>query len=664
MSRTYEQILSTTKKSPTFHLDVDGEDVAWIFVHNVDVKDDVKKICDSYKCRECTSRAKNMIRHEGRYGPMIFYDNDVSDEEVLKNLRDLSLRVCSNVSEVKVSLVTPETYPEINFTNKNSIRNEEEFSHFTIIPDKVSSPSAISRLTPLWNLMMYGIDERLEKFLTEDSRLSIPIILSCIQEIENREIYEHSAEWILKIQERFPKNFSYMTRNEKMELRIFAMMTGRATGSTHFGFSTSQNFISLLTMNSREAVKSTLNDRSSEQNYQRSGLIRQLDRHNVTSKFTVSLVWDGKEFKDDLDLQVVLPDGQICYYGNRNVCGHILDFDAGVSGCEDLPVENISCSGIDDVVIQVNNYQRRTRTKDIHATIFIREVGEEDIIIPIVWPVNRRSGDFMTIRTHIFENNQDSVPQMTDKLASATIAQDKSYQELIGNPTSVVATLSDVDGDVTLLPKMVKVTSASSDFLDMVKNTKKKPLHLSCLQEPKTIEDLVKLLKTGEHNVSIHLPDHSPGYIVNVSTASPTCMKSGKRKTSVSCHYEDKFKLPVLPTRSGTARLDSSWIDCSESSPYGYTNTRVIGIVNKDNKYFLALENSTLPRTNDFPLGGGFYPTDLSSIAHVHRTRWVYNHSTLRPSVPDSSELAIGTFLMGPKATIFLDGRRIVLDVC
>ena len=136
-------------------------------------------------------------------------------------------------------------------------------------------------------------------------------------------------------------------------------------------------------------------------------------------------------------------------------------------------------------------------------------------------------------------------------------------------------------------------------------------------------------------------------------------MKSGKTTTSVPCHYQDKFKLPVLPSKLGTGRLDESWVDKKSND----LRVRVTGILSKDDKYFFALENCVLPETDDFPIGGGFYPTYLSNISHTHRTRWTYNHFNMKPIVPPNSQLVIGTFILGKNATMFLDGRKIILDI-
>ena len=262
---------------------------------------------------------------------------------------------------------------------------------------------------------------------------------------------------------------------------------------------------------------------------------------------------------------------------------------------------------------------------------------------------------------------------MTPKAAAAAKAQNKDFDDLIGTPTSTIATLANiVGGEVTVVNRKSTAThhntntqSVTDSFNEMVMNAapspkKKTSLAASCSVNPRTVSELFTLInKGGEHDLTIHLPDHSPGYITNVSTCTDKALKSGKTTTSISCHYEDKFKLPVKPVKPGTARLDTSW-----AYPGMDGKAIVSGMVFINGKYFLALNGASLSRNSSFPSGGGFYPTDLSATGHVHRSRWTYYHSNLRPSTPFvDTHIAIGTFLTGETATVFLDGKKIVLTV-
>ena len=414
------------------------------------------------------------------------------------------------------------------YTDKNGKRSNEVFRHFTIFPSKVTSEKAYQRLFPLWNFLIHSTDERLKKFLTYDSRESMPIILSCIENCERPEIYLSSAKWLINIQNEFPKNYEIMTDTEKMNVKIFAMITGRAEGSKHYDFYTSSNFISMLTMNSREQVMASLNERSSDENYQRSALIRELDRHSITSKCTVSLVWDGEIYKDDLDLEVATP-GCVCSWRNKKVDGYTLDFDAGIHGKEINPVENISCVEGETITIRVNNFRRRTFNENIRATVFIREAGLDDIVLPIVWHSDRLKDDFLIVKTHTFCNSLSEEPKMSSKLASSIISKDKSYQEIIGDTRSSLPSIDEIDCQ----KKVIISSSIQHGIMEMALKAKKIPLHKKCFNFPTTISELLDFLNKGKHNLSIHIPDFSPGYIVNVETASEKALKGGKKTTSI-----------------------------------------------------------------------------------------------------------------------------------
>ena len=677
MPLTFKEIVTSVSKSEpysfTFEVDEKSITVCWINRHPCADRNVIKGIASKGGCKECTSRAFKLVSDEGENGAMVFPSgkNLLPEMIVLRGYAELS---CKPSTGFRPVLVTHKTYPPAKYTSPFGSRTDEEFHHWTIFPSKVTDPELVDRLTLLWNMLEHNIDERLSKFLSWDARASMPIIEECLTEMERPEIYASAIKWVMNIQEKFPTYFNIIdiTHKDKMKLRIFAMTTGRAGGSVHFDFSSSQNFISLLTMNSREQVIAALNNRSSVENYQVDSLNRALTKHKVSSAYTVSLVWDGKVHTDDLDLHVSLPDGRRCNWSCKKIGNHKLDFDAGIGGDEAEPVENITCSGRVPVTIQVDNFTKRT-SGDVNATIIIREVGYPDEVIPIVWPAYRRKGDYMTIKTHTFHNTGTPTPAMTPKVAAAAKAQSKDFDDLIGTPTSTIALLDNIVGGRVVIvkgrstkPHNTDTQSVTDSFNELVMNAAppkktKTSLAASCSANPRNLNDLFTLInKEGDHDLEIHLPDHSPGYITNVGTRTDKALKSGKTITSVPCHYEDKFKPPVKPVKPGTARLDNSWV-----YPRMGGKAIVSGMVSIDGKYFLALKGASLSGDSSFPSGGGFYPTDLSATGHIHRSRWTYYHTNLRPSVPfiESGHAAIGTFLSGETATIFLDGKKLVLTV-
>jgi len=681
MPLTYKEIVSSVPESEpySFTFKVDGKSftVCWVNRYACVDREWVKVVASEDGCKECTARAFKLVMDEGENGPM-FFPSEKNLTPIMNALRGYAELNCEPSSDFQPVMVTLKTYPPTKYTSPHGTRTGEEFHHWTIFPSKVTDPELVDRLKPLWNLLQHSIDERLSKFISRDARASMPIIEECLPEMERPELYASAIKWVINIQEKFPTYFNIvdLTHKEKMKLRIFAMMTGRAGGAVHFDFSSSQNFISLLTMNSKEQVIASLNNRSSVENYQVDSLNRALAKHKVSSPYSVSLLWDGKLYKDDLDLHIVLPDRTRCYWSCKNVGNHKLDFDAGIGGNEAEPVENITCSGRVPVTIQVDNFNKRT-SRDVHATVIIREVGYPDEVIPIVWPLRRRKGDYLTIKTHTFHNTGTAAPAMTPKAAAAAKAQSKDFDDLIGTPTSTIATLDKIVGGEVVIVNCKSNTNTQSvtdSFNEMVMNAapspkrKKTSLAASCSVNPRTVSDLFTLIsKGGEHDLAIHLPDHSPGYITNVCTRTDKALKSGNTITSIPCHYEDKFKPPVKPIKPGTARLDNSWV-----YPRVDGKANVSGMAFINGKYFLALKGASLSMNSNFPVGGGFYPTDLSATARVHRSRWTYHHTNLRPTIPCPSRahapfhpghLAVGTFITGETATVFLNGKKLVLMV-
>ena len=307
----------------------------------------------------------------------------------MKKLKGYADTTCIQDVKPELVLVTPNTFGVSQYTDPRG-NNQGRFHHWTIVPDGVTDGETLTRISGLWNLMQHSIDERLAKFLVAPAREDMKIIHEVQGELTRPDHYKDAVNWVLGIQEKFPKSFDQIDDDEIMQLRIFAMMTGNASGIVHFDFSTSRNFMSFMELESREAVKQEMDKRSDPARHMQRALGAALFKHWVTSKQTVSMTWDTS---DDLDLQLLTDTGKRCYYGAKRVNGYVLDFDAGINGKEKDPCENISCrAGV--VRIQANNYTIRTHG-DVHFLIIIRDEGKPDLEIPCVWPKGRRSEQFM-----------------------------------------------------------------------------------------------------------------------------------------------------------------------------------------------------------------------------------------------------------------------------
>ena len=637
-------------------------------------------------CRCCTRAAYTCAPLIGPRGPLFLRGIETTDPHI-SSLQTITKMMCMSCAEsFEWVLVTPDTFPPVKFTHPRG-SNQGDFSHWTVVPTDVTPPEALQRIQGLWDNLTRGkvFDIRLSEFLTEDARKDMKMISDLLVLTDRPDHYKNAVDWVLGIQAKFDyTDFQALSEVDKMYVRIFAAMTGNARGSVHFDFSTSGAFKGFMESSSREEVIRKMNSQSHPDNHMQTALSRALAKHSraSASKFTVSLVWDGVKNKDDLDLHVWIVihgrrQGHV-YYGRKTYKGYTLDFDAGISGTEADPVENISCD-IGTIEIQVDCYTRRT-WDNIPFTVFIREYGEIVKEIPGIYPKDRSSQNPMDICTHDFVDSQDTVPKMSAKAASAAAAQDADFNAKIGVPSCTIATMKDIlddsmeviqcrtqsTGGASMAEPTCDASSVDSMFSQMMQASmtpvsKSKPrLHRACETEPSTVQDLIRIMKSGDHDLSIHVPDHVPGYLTKVTAKTP--LKSGKTSMTSMCHYKDKFCPPDKTIISGTARLDSNWVPTRADGKVSVTSIALLG-----EKIFFFLKNARLPDVPEYPLGGGFYPQDLSVSQHVHRGRWTFFHTQLKPKLPmdatDSNPLAIGTFLCGDTSTVYLDGRKFVLSM-
>ena len=235
-----------------------------------------------------------------------------------------------------------------------------------------------------------------------------------------------------------------------------------------------------------EGILSTMDERTHPDNYMVSQLARNMAKHKVTSKHSISLVWPG-EFHDDLDLHLVwyrLVNGtrhsiSEIYYGRKVATYHYngnryetrLDFDANVNGGSAEPAENITCAPFGEYDILVNNYTRRTYNKVIPFTIIIHKKGKQKEIIENVWPINRRKDDKMLIKTHFFTTVNNPQLEMSTKAAKRAAAVKSEWDENFGTPTSVVPNIDELDIPSYVWDKNIKDVSSVNSFMDMARQT-------------------------------------------------------------------------------------------------------------------------------------------------------------------------------------------------
>ena len=652
-----------------------------------------------YSCNACRDRAGVYVRDVGPKGPVFLHNLTTGDlaapSEHFTQLRALATSIscqdCSGSDEAtakpSVVVVTAGTYAPVE---EGKSASGERYSHWTVHPSSITAPDKAAKFAKLQHYL-HTMDSRLAKLCTPEAAASVAIMVEEQAHLERPEHYKGCLKWCTHLQAQAAKRggFASMTHAEQVQLKVLAIMTGRTDGNVHFDFHQADNVVDFLTMGSRDELRAEMDARSHPSRYMVSNLNRKLAAAGVTSKHLIGLAWEG-EYADDLDLHVITPSGREIYYGCKRADGCQLDFDANVNRGEANPCENVSCRP-GTFKVRVNNFTRRTFDRPVPFQIICRQAGMEDVVYDGVWGTNRAKGNMIDVCMHTFTELPSTVvdaPQMSVKSASRANALDGAWDAAFGVPIATIATADTLSAkpgvDLVRCSTMIGARTASADaaeagraFMSLAvsrangaggkQGAKKAYLSERCSAQPTTVADLVAYLR-GHPSASLAVSprDHSPGYLVDVMTRSEGVRKAGQLPSM--CHYTDKHAFPVHPASVGVApvgngRLDESWLGRAPENGL----VAVSAVATLGGTTFLALAGAKLPPAgNAWPVGGGFYPTDLVADFHAHRERWAFLHTQLRPSMPaaeKSKEVAmVGTFMVGSKAVVWLNGVKLTLE--
>lgn len=666
--RSFEEITAAILPSTVFSIDLgNGVKVAWAHRHESLHSHSVRRVASEFNCNTCVSNAKFCTSIAGPHGAMFFEGEQLpSNEQTVDQLSQLAAETCQG-EDYTLVLVSATTFPPSKFTGHGSV---EEFSHWTIVPEAVTTPEMISRMAPLWAQVQHSVIGRLSKFLCGGARETMRIIEDVIRTsgMARPEYWSSTCRWILDIQAKFI-DFGQMTKSMREECSVYAMAIGNASGGVHFNFQTAESFIGFMAMESPEAIADLMDRRSDPRTNQISQVARAKAKFRVKTKCTASLVWDGNKYPDDLDIRAKTPYGTVSFQDRTvyNDTGHEvahLDFDAGIGGREAEPVENISFSAAVagyPIDIFIDNFSRRTRGSDVHCHIIVQQEGQDTKEIPVVWPKDRRSHDYLFVLNHTFARVKEQPVELSVPRALAARTQNAEFIELFGTPTSAIATSEDL---APLGFRCVKsVPLVESEFESLVHAaTRGRKIFLSDRmkqQPPTSMEELWKRMAEGPVNISIHLPDHTPGYVTRITVAGECTLRPGCSTIVSPCFFASKFELPTKPSVPGNARLDGSWV---QNSTGGNVAVHALGKIN--GTFFMVLAGARLPDDPMFPLSAGFYPHDLSEVAHKHRSQWSFLNASLKPTMPMAHFIpAIGAFLTGATATVYVNEKKLLLKV-
>ena len=651
-----------------------------------------QKMMSHAQCRICARRAYKFCPLVGPYGPVflsnVIHKNDGCEHGMLHSIKNTIMEKDEipyvpveeeNASHMKyrIYVINDLSFPSVN--EGMDPKTGEAFQHVTVKPKNLTPLITSNKYKRFLEENVSVAQPRLSNLFNTEAIKSIKMIIENIQQLERPNHWIGVVKWYKKILTYLDgRVYETLTEQDKVHLGVFAMMNGShdmdENTVVNKTFRQASNFVDFSTMNTLEDIFREMDTRSAPQNYMQSSLVRNLEKHRVTSKWRVSLVWDGKEHPDDLDIQVLwyLPDGHVLkiYYGNRavQVNGYEtrLDFDMNAGSKVDEPAENISCVPYGEYKVQVNNFTRYTEDKDIPFKVIIHQEGQEDIVIERVWPVDRRPGNFMDIKTHRFTQVQNPDLVMSTKAATRAMAHQGEWDEYFGsNITSNVPNVEDLGSEtpVNVWEKGYNGTGASS-FMEMVSssvqnkknesNGKKK--YLSQKGDiPKNMSDLLLYMSNGRHTLKIKPRGKSPGYITKINT-----IKEVQKSPYSLNHFHTKGEVPRKPEDIGTARFDDSWFLSGRCPEYSDVDC----VVQFGTKWFLVVDGVKLPNDTNYPLTGGFHTGALKPSLHSkHNYQWTYNNTLIIPSfnVSLSSNPLIGTFLLADEVEVFLDGRPIII---
>ena len=667
---------------------------------------DAYKSISLWKCRACSNRTKIFQHLYGPNGPVFGENIDPKNMDVcLFNLRDAIKKTPLNEQEATLLLVDENTFPGFYDQTARPPADGTVYYHLTVVPSQVSESSVANKFNPLWNKYKSILDSRLSKFIEFQGNLEA--VKMTAEQSDHPDHWLPTINWVFGIVN-YSKGTSIESMNvvQKMNLRVFALMTGSSNGTTHFDYHKSENIIDFLQMDDPGGILATMNERRDERNYMISDIDKAMKANGVTDPYTISLVWgkcDDTGKVVDLDIWVRNPKGQWVSFNNKNNGGMKLNFDAGVGdNNSDNPVENVSIMTMmkGNYLIYVNNYNMKGTHEDIPFQVVVKMTGNPDIIYDGVWEARRGeyTGRNASNMIKVAEVDFSSAPKpspvmVSDKKAQSFAAKDPDFMAQIGNePTSMVCTSDECEGYLEM-PHVPTVTAtvisngptkpsiyggrarrnppplnvtAVEAFNQMTLNSQTTaPGSFPQMAIPTRFDRLDDLFKfvfdnQGEVSLSVQINQVSPGFLVNVKTSGNVVYNP------VPVHYRDIGQLPMEPTYRGPARggENGEWFP-----EKGFLEkVKVTGLWRKNPPtgapiFFVTLEDAHLPQDSPtFPLMGasGMYPTVLKSSAHQHRSKFSSVGTLVTPTMPTTSGTPmIGGFLFGDNEEFFLNDLRV-----
>lgn len=646
MFRPYESCMHAIDTLPVPVFEV--ESVKFLIRPSHASRKHVSKILAPYKCDTCKQRANTFLTLRGPKGA-VFLSNipeeAIQCEPVLSSLRDLSKASATYSSEFRpeLVLVTEGVFPPVN---EGVDVKGSPWQHPTIKTIDVTDPETAAKFNLLWRNYGNSMDERLIKLVDPDPRhaRSINLVHEAALLSDHPDHWNGPIQWIIGLNAyaasiALGKSFLTMDAEQKMCMRVFAVMTGCSNDAFHPDYHKSENIVDFVSKGtSVDGVVAMMNGRRDERTYQVSQVARAMQRENVTDERTISLSWNAR---DDLDLHLRTPSGQWVYYQNAKqvVGGCRLNFDANAGSNKTIdPVENISVLLPEKgrYEIYVNNFQQEQPPCNVEFQITIKVEGNTDRVWDGTWGHHMGSNSSNALPRMIkvceveFNETTSQEIVMSYKEAARARATNDQWEKHIGMVMCRYASIWDAKDDGWTAVNLPFSCKTNDHYMALAARSKK---YLSdrCDNEfsKGNFEDLVKHAVSANQSLFVRVHDVSPGYFVCHENSEKT-LHNAVFNCVVPCHYRDQGYTPMEPTKRGNARLNGEWFssDITENS-----FVRVVAVLTKTHQpSFLALEGAVVPRNSaNFPLGGGFYPTSLKPEFHALKSRWSARNTVTIP---------------------------------
>lgn len=665
-SMDYEEMLNTIGQVKCF----EENGVIFLLKSGADTSYFSQSVKQYSACTECSERSLKYASLIGPGGPVFMQNLENAtltlrpcDREIYRCYRNIPMYA---TNALDFYLVDEKTFPP---KGKGRRPGGGLWSHLTITPAKKTPNFLASKARQLIPLM-HTVDLRLRKLMTPEFRESMGTITKLLNKIDRPYYWRQVIAWINSILSSHPQGFDELSVVDQWLLRVKAALNGRIdkeNPSVNEDYKQSAEVLSLIQCTSIAALIEMMNERSDPSSHVLDNLCAGMKANNVTSVNAGGISWD-KKYTDDLDLWCGIVDpgtGNVskwASYSNKKRRVHasgtwaILDYDANVTP-EDSPSECCSV-GVGTFRFEVCLYKRRTHDKVIHFSFTVMRNGRPFRVYRLKISESFRQGDRMHVCTAEFPSGTEREPVCMNLRQSKALSSE--WDRVFGEVSVCVPTLGTLGKHCmwqNTQESMIVVFSQTmegleTDCMELSDRTKRRRT-VSSRHPSGGVREVLK------RAVSLHIDmsEYSPCYIVKHKA-------NGREHGLVICQYVSAGKLPEPVGHPGLVRMSPEWFGGKGSSSIHVEQrmVKVTGVYQISGSFFVSLD-ACHPGSEEFPVGGGFFPSGLPDTLAHHQNRWTFLTPLLKPLFPLGSEKpCVGTVLHG-RINLYVNGVKTEVEV-